>query len=136
MAVLTHARNPATTTAPAPAEAAPAPATAALVDHIYLHALGPEQRDLIRDVLWDLGIDDGHAANDGGNRDASWRLLRSAAAAAAIGLRLPASQEIAECATCQAILPAARTREHDGVLRCTVPDPDGTTCLGIYLGTQ
>lgn len=104
---------------------------------IAFDTLNPEQRTLLDDTLWDLGIDRGHTANDGGNRDASIRLMRSAHTAAAIGLRLPDGAEIAQCGICDTVAPTGDMREgHDGVWRCTIADPDGTTCLGIYLGTE
>lgn len=128
MAVLTHAHIPATQGI----------AAQALAPHVDHHTLTSEQRALVDAALWDLGIEDGHAVHDG-TPSLDARLGISARAAAAIGLLLPAGEEIAECALCRLILPASRVNHcEDSVLRCTVPDPadpDGTTCLGIYLGS-
>lgn len=124
MAVLTHAQIP---------------AAHALAPHVDHHTLTPAQRELIDTALWELGIEDGHAVSDG-NPSIDLRRAVSARAAAAIGLALPAGEEIAECALCRLVLPASRVHHcEDHVLRCNVPDaadPDGTTCLGIYLGSE
>jgi hypothetical protein len=105
---------------------------AALIPHAHHQArsinfdtLSPEQRALLADSLWALGIDRGHTSNDGGST------------AAAIGLHLPDGDEIAQCGICDTVAPTCDMHEgHDGVWRCTIADPDGTTCLGIYLGTE
>jgi hypothetical protein len=124
MAVLTHAQIP---------------TAHALSPHVDHHTLTPEQRATVDSALWELGIEDGHAVTDG-HPSLELRLAISARAAAAIGLALPAGEEIAECALCRQILPASRVNQcEDHVLRCTIPDPadpDGTTCLGIYLGSE
>lgn len=135
MAVLMHAYAPTTDTIPAPRPTtAIAASRTARADAIDPATLGPEQRALIDDVLWDLGIDDGHTANGGGTPIIDLRRARSAAAAAAIGLRLGASDEIAQCGPCHRITADRHVHEgDDGVLRCTLPDPDGSSCYGQWL---
>lgn len=118
MAVMTHAQMPPTTRR---------------AHHIDPRNLTPDTRDQVENTLWELGIESGHTANDGGIRDAAHRLLLSAHTAATIGLPLPDGEEIAQCAVCNVIAPSSLVREDDrGTWRCTIADPDGTTCYSNH----
>lgn len=105
--------------------------------HIAYSTLNAEQRELLADTLWELGIERGRTANGGGIPDTALRLMRSTHTATALGLRVPDGDEITQCGVCDTVAPTISVREcDDGVWRCTIADPDGTTCLGIYLGTH
>src|SRR5690349_20046420 len=89
--------------------------TMALLTHARTQAvafdtLPANLQRLVDDTLWTLGIEDGHTANGGGVPDASTRLATSAATAAAVGLHLPAGDELTQCANCRAIGPTRDIR--------------------------
>lgn len=118
MSVLTHARNQ---------------ATGPLHDAVSTYDLTSEQRRRLDDILWHLGIEDGHVTNGGGIPDLGLRRAYSAAAAADIGLRLAPGAEIAQCHTCRTIASADHMSEcDDAAWRCTTPRR-GPSCAARYL---
>ncbi|MBM9510034.1 hypothetical protein [Actinacidiphila acididurans] len=135
MAVLTHAYAPTTDTVPTALATTAAPtARTVRADAIDPADLGPEQAALASDALWELGIEDGLVVNGGGNPYVDLRRARSAAAAAVIGLHLGPADELAQCGPCRRITADRNVHEaDDGVLRCTLPDPDGATCHDKWL---
>jgi hypothetical protein len=118
MSVLTHA---------------PIPTTRPLPDAIPASNLTADQRQLVDDTLWHLGIEDGHVANGGGIPLIDLRLAYSATTAAAIGLHLRPGAELAQCHTCRAITSTDHAVEcDDAAWRCTL-DRRGPACATRYL---
>ncbi|HEY5834940.1 hypothetical protein [Streptomyces sp.] len=120
MAVLTHARIPATT---------------AYQPHSldYL-ALNPAQREQAARTLADLGIDtDGATTGDDGCPDPTYRASISATTAHTLGMHLPCGHELALCHDCLTLGSAQHMRQGpDGAWRCTQPDPHGHACHTLY----
>lgn len=123
MAVLTHARI--------------TPPTAARTTRIAYDTLPEAQRRLVDDTLWELGIEDGYTVNGGGQPDPALRFLHSAVTAAAIGLHLADTAELAFCHDCRTLAAADHMTECDDTAwRCTTGTGTGSTCLTRYLAQQ
>jgi len=123
MSVITHAPIQATTRPRATA--------------VALYDLTGEQRRLIDDTLWHLGIEDGRTANNGGIPVIDLRRAYSATAAAAIGLYLDDRAEITQCHTCRAVTSTNAAVEcDDGAWRCFATRGRGTSCLDQYIDQQ